>query len=87
MTPEYVKSLEDAAEKRGKEQPEIIAKKTSVTSSSERSTQKETKSSVVASASEKDKERALELNANKDMTEEKKIEYYMKEQKTHDNWD
>lgn len=87
MTPEHVKSLEEAAEKRGKEQPEIIAKKTAATSSGDRSTQKGTKSSVVASASDKDKERALELNANKEMTDEKKIEYYMTEQKKSDNWD
>lgn len=88
MTPEYVKSIEDAAEKRGKEQPEIIQKKASITSSGSRSPENETKTKVADSASEKDKERALEMFSNKDdWSNEKKIEEYMTNRKATDNWD
>lgn len=88
MTPEYVKSLEDAAEKRGKEQPEIIERKTGATSTSTRSTQTKTKTNIVETASVQDKERALEVFSSKDdWTDDKKIEEYMTNRKQHDNWD
>lgn len=88
MTPEYVKSIEDAAEKRGKEQSEIIEKKSASISSGSRSTPKDQKNTVVSSATEKDKERALEVFSNKDdWSNDKKIEEYMTNRKEHDNWD
>lgn len=85
-TPEYVKSIEDAAYKRGKEQPEIIQKANAATSSGTRSTNQ--KSSLASTATDKDKQRALEVLANRsDLNDEQKIEMYMTDLKKSDNWD
>jgi len=88
MTPEYVKSLTDAAEKRGKEQSEILEKKSATVSTTDRSGEKPKKGDVVGSASAKDIDRALEMFSNKDdWTKEQKIAEYMNNRKGSDNWD
>jgi len=85
-TPEYVKGLIEAAEKRGKEQPEILERKTGAVSTGSRATHGG--KTVSETASPKDRERALEMFGNKDdWSEQKKIEEYMTNHKAHDNWD
>lgn len=83
-TAEYVKSLEDAAYKRGKEQSVIVKNKVAPINSNDRQPDK---TKVVTMASESDKQRAFEIFVNKDdWSEEKKIQEYMTNHKAHDNW-
>lgn len=85
FTPEYVKFLEDAAHKRGHEQPEIKEKKAAITSSGDRGS---TVQRAVVVASPHDCQRAVEIYGNKEgWSEEQMIEEYVKTHKQHDNWD
>ena len=87
FTPEHVKSLEDAAYKRGKEQPEIKKKKTGAISSDGRSEGEKLNSSLLSSATEADILRAQELNGTKaGWSKDKMVDHYMKTQKKSDNW-
>lgn len=82
-SPEYVKSLEDAAYKRGKEEPEIKQKR-SIDSSSRSASGKKTS----GNATEADVQRAREMFGNKEgWTEEQMVEAYMRDHKGKDFWD
>lgn len=81
-TPEYVKSLEDAAFKRGQEDPKIKQKK------SLDSQPRSSSASKGAVASPADRARAIEMFSNRDgWSEEKMVEEYMKNHKGKDFFD
>lgn len=69
-TPEYVKSLEDAAYKRGMEQPKVLGDKTRIPSS------KTSSGRTSTSLSEAEKRRAKEMFAETNMTEEQMFKEY-----------
>lgn len=81
-SPEYVKSLEDAAYKRGLEQPSIKQKKT-VSSDSRASGGKH-----AVSVSQEERDRAIEMFGRREgWTEEQMIEEYVANHKGKDFWD
>lgn len=81
-SPEYVKSLEDAAYKRGLEQPSIKQKKT-VSSDSRAGGGK-----ASVSVSREDRDRALEMFGRREgWTEDRMIEEYVTNHKGKDFWD
>jgi len=79
FTPDYIKSLEDAAYKRGSERAKIIPK-----IPGGKSTSKKT-DAAVSGASTEDRERALEIYSKRtDMTDSQKISEYLKNDKKDD---
>jgi hypothetical protein len=84
FTPEYVKSLEDAAFKRGSEDPKIKAQKAGISTSEARSTPGKPAPVVL---SDDEKERALEIFASKDdWSDERKFKEYKDNYQQHDQW-